>query len=87
MDWLNEELQNDVSRRSFLGKGTMAAAAVGALAVGGGAVSVLAQGGGGGVPAGDIAVLQFLAAAELVEDDLWQQYCELAVENPGFRAA
>jgi hypothetical protein len=87
MDWLNEQLQHDVSRRSFLGKGTMAAAAVGALAVGGGAARALAQGGGGGVPAGDIAVLQFLAAAELVEDDLWQQYCELAVENPGFRAA
>ncbi len=30
---------------------------------------------------GDIAMLKFLAAAELVEDDLWQQYCELAVNN------
>jgi len=33
---------------------------------------------------GDVAILKFLAAAELVEDDLWQQYCELAVGNPGF---
>src|SRR5918996_5853216 len=28
------------------------------------------------VTPGDIAILKFLGAAELVEDDLWQQYCE-----------
>ncbi|MCB0186915.1 MAG: hypothetical protein KDE31_21760, partial [Caldilineaceae bacterium] len=39
------------------------------------------------LPRGDIAILKFLAAAELVEDDLWQQYCELAVNNAGFHAA
>ena len=27
---------------------------------------------------GDIAILRFLAAAELLETDLWQQYTELA---------
>ncbi len=37
-----------------------------------------------GVTAGDIAILKFLAAAELVEDDLWQQYCELASNNVKF---
>jgi hypothetical protein len=31
--------------------------------------------------------LQFLAAAEQIETDLWQQYTELAEENPGFMAA
>src|SRR5208282_5955006 len=36
---------------------------------------------------GDVAVLQFLAAAELVETDLWGQYTELANDNPGFRKA
>lgn len=36
---------------------------------------------------GDIAILKFLAAAELVEDDLWQQYAELAVGNKKFAAA
>jgi len=36
---------------------------------------------------GDVAVLQFLAAAELVETDLWGQYSELATNNPGYRAA
>lgn len=36
---------------------------------------------------GDVAVLQFLAAAELVETDLWGQYTELANDNPEFRRA
>jgi hypothetical protein len=36
---------------------------------------------------GDVAILQFLRAAELVEADLWGQYAELAVNNPTFRAA
>jgi hypothetical protein len=35
----------------------------------------------------DAAVLQFLAAAELVETDLWGQYAELANYNLRFRAA
>ena len=35
----------------------------------------------------DVAVLQFLAAAELVESDLWGQYCELATNNPSYRNA
>ena len=35
----------------------------------------------------DLAVLNFLAAAELVECDLWGQYCELATNNPKFRRA
>jgi hypothetical protein len=39
---------------------------------------------------GDVAVLQFLAAAELIESDLWQQYNELAgvdAANSGYVAA
>ena len=35
----------------------------------------------------DVAILKFLAAAELVETDLWQQYAELAQGNPGFKEA
>src|SRR5712692_3908278 len=35
----------------------------------------------------DVAVLQFLAVAELVEGDLWGQYCELATNNPRYRNA
>jgi len=36
-----------------------------------------------GVTAGDIAILRFLAAAELIETDLWQQYNELGGVNGG----
>jgi hypothetical protein len=36
---------------------------------------------------GDVAVLQFLRAAEFVEEDLWGQYAELAVNNADFRSA
>ncbi len=35
------------------------------------------SGGGGSLNAGDVAILQFLAAAELIEADLWTQYAEL----------
>jgi len=62
-------------RRSFLLKG----AAIGAGAVGAGlladAAPALAH---GGLTRGDEAILRFLAAAEILETDLWQQYNELA---------
>jgi hypothetical protein len=32
---------------------------------------------------GDVAILRFLAAAELIEADLWQQYAELGGLTPG----
>src|SRR5258708_123239 len=35
----------------------------------------------------DVALLHFLAVAELVESDLWEQYSELATNNPGYRNA
>src|SRR5256886_3895711 len=34
---------------------------------------------------GDTAILRFLAAAEILETDLWQQYNELALGNPAFQ--
>ena len=39
------------------------------------------------ITAGDIAILRFLAAAELLEQDLWQQYTELADGNPAYGEA
>src|SRR2546421_9914884 len=33
--------------------------------------------GNGKLTKGDVAILQFLAAAEIIETDLWQQYTEL----------
>ena len=44
----------------------------------------------GTITRGDIAILRFLAAAELIETDLWQQYAELAGEDAlesGYRSA
>ena len=71
-----EQSEYLTSRRSFLVKG----AAVGAGALAGGrlladAAPAFAS---GGLTRGDAAILRFLAAAELIETDLWQQYNELA---------
>jgi hypothetical protein len=63
------------NRRSFLAKG----AAVGAGAVGAGLFADTAVADAkGGITKGDAAILRFLAAAEILETDLWQQYNELA---------
>jgi hypothetical protein len=65
------------NRRSFVLRG----AAAGAAAVGGGrllAEAAPAFASGDGLTQGDAAILRFLAAAEILEADLWQQYNELA---------
>jgi Ferritin-like domain len=72
----SEQSEHLSSRRSFLLKG----AAVGAAGLGAGRLladppQALAS---GGLTTGDAAILRFLAAAELIETDLWQQYNELA---------
>jgi hypothetical protein len=41
----------------------------------------------GGLSQGDTAILRFLAAAEILETDLWQQYNELALGNEAFQTA
>jgi hypothetical protein len=71
-----EQSEHLTSRRSFLVKG--AAAGVGAVGAGrllADASPAFAQ---GGLSRGDAAILRFLAAAEIIETDLWQQYNELA---------
>ena len=40
-----------------------------------------------GATSGDIDIMRFLAAAELLEADLWQQYSELATGNETYREA
>jgi hypothetical protein len=62
------------SRRSFLRTGLAAGAATlgaGLLANG---LPAFAEDDGGGLTRGDAAILRFLAAAEIIEADLWQQY-------------
>jgi len=73
-------ISRPVDRRSFLKGGLLA----GGAAVGAGllATGPLARAQGqtqssGSLNKGDIAILRFLAAAELIEADLWTQYAEL----------
>src|ERR1700745_681066 len=79
------------NRRSFLKNGMLAAgvatAGVGILGRG---VSAFAQEREeGSITKGDIAILQLLLAAEIIETDLWQQYRELGgvevANNPTFQ--
>jgi hypothetical protein len=79
---VSKALETGASRRSFLKKGMIAGAAtagVGILARGFSAFAEDTEGDGDGdhLTRGDIAILRLLAAAELVESDLWLQYSEL----------
>src|SRR6266705_698408 len=73
------------SRRSFLRKGLVVAGA-GAIGAGAGVLGTgllangspaFAKAGSGSLTRGDVAILRFLAAIEILETDLWQQYNEL----------
>ncbi len=79
-----EELESHwnkvVGRRGFL----MGVGTAGATALAGGALGTAAAfAGSGRLSRGDAAILRFLAAAELLETDLWQQYAELGGVNGG----
>src|SRR5271155_1751342 len=71
-----QSINGSVGRRSFM-KGSLLA---GGAVVGAGLLSnatLLRAQESGSLNAGDIAILRFLAAAELIESDLWTQYAEL----------
>jgi hypothetical protein len=73
-------LERRVNRRSFLRNGAIAAGTVtagAALLSHGLAAFGQESNSGGSLTQGDIAILRFLAAAELIEADLWTQYAEL----------
>jgi hypothetical protein len=73
-------ISRPVDRRSFLKGGLLAGgAAVGAglLATGPLARAQAKRQESGPLNPGDIAILRFLAAAELIESDIWTQYAEL----------
>ncbi len=73
-----QQSKNSTSRRSFLRKGL---AVGGAGAIGAGLLAnglpVFAEERRAGLTKGDVAILRFLSAAEILETDLWQQYNEL----------
>ena len=76
---LHKQWQRVVGRRSFL-KGVGAA---GAVAIPGSALFASEAMAATPITKGDIAILRFLAAAELIEHDLWEQYNELGGVNGG----
>ena len=73
-----QQAKNTTSRRSFLSKGL---AVGGAGIIGAGLLAnglpVFAEESRASLTSGDIAILRFLSAAEILETDLWQQYNEL----------
>jgi len=80
-----------LARRSFLRNLGMGAAllAPGAAVLGNASKALGGLGDRRHLPDGDVAILQLLAAAELIEADLWQQYKELGgVDAPdsGYKA-
>ncbi|MBV9705908.1 MAG: ferritin-like domain-containing protein [Chloroflexi bacterium] len=73
-----QQSKDATSRRSFLGKGL---AVGGAGAIGAGLLAnglpAFAEERSDALTRGDVAILRFLAAVEIIETDLWRQYNEL----------
>jgi ferritin-like protein len=89
MEQRPKQLESTSSRRSFLGRGAaLGVGTVGAailnsnLALG----DVLAAS-DDKITDGDVAILRFLAAAELIEADLWNQYAVMSANNPDYATA
>jgi hypothetical protein len=68
-----------ISRRSFMKTVALSGVAM--------VPAASSLGDGGGISHGDAAILRFLAAAELLEADAWQQYNELAGGNLDYKEA
>jgi len=81
----SETARSGFDRRSFLKNGMVAGAAatVGAGALANSVPLFASDSKGPGVTKGDIAILRFLAAAEILESDLWEQYTELGGVQDG----
>ena len=79
MEKYESVIKRPVNRRSLLRGGVLAggAAVVGAGLFSGAKSAFGQDSSSGGLTKGDVAILRFLAAAELIESDLWTQYAEL----------
>jgi hypothetical protein len=73
-----QQSKYSTGRRSFLRRG-LAVAGAGAIGTGllTNGLPAFAQEGSALLTQGDVAILRFLAAIEIIESDLWQQYNEL----------
>jgi len=78
-------LTRPANRRSFLKGGILAGGAAATMGAGlfSGETSAFGQDDDRDLTKGDIAILRFLAAAELIESDLWVQYAELGGVTDG----
>ncbi len=81
MEHNTQQSKYSTSRRSFLRRGFAAAGAgtvgAGLFANGFNVLPAFAKERSGGITKGDVAILRLLAAIEIIESDLWQQYNEL----------
>jgi TAT (twin-arginine translocation) pathway signal sequence len=77
-DEANSDQSGKIRRRSFLkGLGVSGAAATLGAGIMAKGIPALADERHGSITKGDAAILRFLAAAEIIESDLWLQYQEL----------
>ena len=77
-DELIPQPSRKIRRRSFLkGLGVTGAAATLGAGIMAKSVPLFAEEGSGSLTEGDAAILRFLAAAEIIESDIWLQYQEL----------
>ena len=85
MKKVTEVLERTSNRRSFLKNGMIAGAVAtaGAGILGSGLPAFAKEPSNAKITEGDIAILRFLAAAEIIETDLWQQYAELGGLSSG----
>jgi hypothetical protein len=77
MKQLETAIRKRANRRSFLKNSLAASAATVGVGLLSNGLSALGAVPGGGITEGDAAILRFLAAAEILETDLWTQYNEL----------
>ncbi len=82
-----DQLKNrPTSRRAFFRGAAFAGAGVGLAGVAGAQILPTTSP-GPGITQGDVDILRFLAAAEFLETDLWDQYWELAAGNEAYGRA
>jgi Ferritin-like domain len=87
LDETNQQSTRSTPRRSFLKGLGMAGATLTAGAILSGQSRAQGKSKGGKLSSSDAAILQFLATAELIESDLWQQYAELGGISKGAQSS